>query len=108
MCGITGWIHWQKNLATERHIVEQMTSRLQKRGPDTEGYHFSGPVALGHRRLVVVDPAGGGQPMTRYKGEHAYTLVYNGELYNTEDIRRELKQRGHQFQAHSDTEVLLV
>lgn len=108
MCGITGWIDWDQNLETKGHIVTQMTACLARRGPDTKGYSIRGHAALGHRRLVVVDPAGGGQPMTRYKGEHAFTMVYNGELYNTEEIRRDLKARGHHFQAHSDTEVLLV
>ncbi|RNB85104.1 asparagine synthase (glutamine-hydrolyzing) [Brevibacillus fluminis] len=108
MCGITGWIDWDQNLELQRHVVANMTSCLALRGPDTEGFHVKGPIALGHRRLVVVDPAGGGQPMTRYKGDHAFTMVYNGELYNTEDVRRDLKARGYEFQAHSDTEVLLT
>lgn len=108
MCGITGWIDWEKNLDAQHHIVKGMTACLANRGPDTEGYSISGQAALGHRRLAVIDPAGGLQPMTRYKGEHAYTIVYNGELYNTGDIRRDLQARGHQFQGHSDTEVLLI
>jgi asparagine synthase (glutamine-hydrolysing) len=99
---------WENELAGQEHILKNMTQTLANRGPDAEGYLHLGHVALGHRRLCVVDPAGGLQPMTKQRGDHACTLVYNGELYNTEDLRRELKGRGHQFRSHSDTEVLLT
>lgn len=108
MCGITGWVDWEKDLSQERATIEAMTQTLTRRGPDDEGYWLSPRVAFGHRRLCVVDPAGGRQPMTRELGGHAYTLIYNGELYNTEDLRRELLVRGHAFHSHSDTEVLLA
>ncbi len=67
-----------------------MADQLSNRGPDASGYWFSAETVLGHRRLVVVDPEGGRQPMLREKGNAGYVLVYNGELYNTEEIRREL------------------
>lgn len=108
MCGIAGWIDWQRDLASEGRAIEGMTRTLSKRGPDDEGYWLSPRAALGHRRLVVVDPAGGGQPMVRRRGDETYVLVYNGELYNTEEIRTELRARGHVFAGHSDTEVLLL
>ncbi len=108
MCGITGWFEWGKDLSSERYTLEEMTKSLSSRGPDAEGYWTDQHIALGHRRLCVVDPAGGQQPMRKEAGGATYTLVYNGELYNTEDIRRELKARGHQFRSHSDTEVLLT
>ncbi|HEX3031596.1 MAG TPA: asparagine synthetase B, partial [Bacillota bacterium] len=107
MCGITGWIDWNLDLSLERGILEAMTDTLVPRGPDACGYWLSRQAALGHRRLIVVDPAGGEQPMVRQRGGNAYVLVYNGELYNTEEIRGQLVSRGYSFQGHSDTEVLL-
>ncbi|MEW9668820.1 asparagine synthase (glutamine-hydrolyzing) [Ammoniphilus sp. 3BR4] len=108
MCGITGWIDWQRDLSKEKESLKKMTTPLYNRGPDAEGFWLSRHAALGHRRLVVVDPAGGAQPMTRNIGERSFTMVYNGELYNTEDIRKELLDRGYRFRSHSDTEVLLT
>jgi len=107
MCGITGWLDWEKDLAREQIVLRRMTDCLRNRGPDAEGYWFSDHVAFGHRRLVVVDPSGGGQPMTRSHQGRTCTLIYNGELYNTEDLRQELLAAGHAFRSHSDTEVLL-
>ncbi len=108
MCGITGWVDWERNLSQEVPTLLAMTRTLANRGPDADGYWVSGHVAFGHRRLVVVDPAGGAQPMTRCAGDACYTLIYNGELYNTEDLRQELIARGHNFRSRSDTEVLLI
>ncbi|MBA2872062.1 asparagine synthase (glutamine-hydrolyzing) [Anoxybacillus calidus] len=108
MCGITGWIDFQRDLRIEKETIEKMTETLAKRGPDDTNTWFTVNAAFGHKRLVVVDPKGGIQPMTRMKNDHAYTICYNGELYNTEDIRKELLRRGYQFQGHSDTEVLLT
>ncbi|MBE3575851.1 MAG: asparagine synthase (glutamine-hydrolyzing) [Firmicutes bacterium] len=108
MCGITGWIDWDQDLTQQRTVLQAMVDRLAPRGPDAEGSWLSPHAALGHRRLIVVDPAGGGQPMVRQRGDATYVLVYNGELYNTEDLRQELLARGHTFQGHSDTEVLLA
>ena len=107
MCGIVGWIDWEKDLSQELPVIQKMTQCLTKRGPDAEGFWLNSRVAFGHRRLVVVDPSGGLQPMTACKSEHACTMIYNGELYNTEDLRQELIAAGHTFQSHSDTEVLL-
>ncbi|MBE3588696.1 MAG: asparagine synthase (glutamine-hydrolyzing) [Thermoanaerobacteraceae bacterium] len=108
MCGITGWVDWNRDLTQQRPVLEKMCATLARRGPDAEGLWLSPRAALGHRRLVVVDPAGGGQPMIRRKGENAYVMVYNGELYNTAGLRHELEARGYRFQGHSDTEVLLT
>lgn len=107
MCGITGFVNFTEDLTHENKPLEAMTEKLALRGPDASGFWLSEHAALGHRRLVVVDPAGGGQPMVRRRGEETYVLVYNGELYNTEDIRRELLRRGYVFEGWSDTEVLL-
>ncbi|SHK69063.1 asparagine synthase (glutamine-hydrolyzing) [Desulforamulus aeronauticus] len=108
MCGITGWIDEKIQLPQDRIILERMTATLTNRGPDAEGYWISDRAALGHRRLTVVDPVGGSQPMVRTLGEQTFVIVYNGELYNTPELRGELALRGHHFQGHSDTEVLLT
>ena len=108
MCGITGWVHFQKDLRTETKTVEQMTKSLAKRGPDEENVWSESHVAFGHKRLTVVDAEGGKQPMTKECENGRYTLCYNGELYNTEDIRKQLLLKGYSFKGHSDTEVLLT
>ena len=108
MCGITGWIDREIDLSGARIILEQMTATLTNRGPDAEGYWYSSRAALGHRRLSLVDPEGGAQPMIRQQGDCTYVIVYNCELYNTPELRRELEVRGHRFRGHSDTEVLLA
>jgi asparagine synthase (glutamine-hydrolysing) len=108
MCGITGWIDYNQNLLKKRDTIERMTKTLEKRGPDDTNTWVREHVSFGHKRLVVVDPSGGIQPMTRDKKENSYTICYNGELYNTEDIRKELLKRGYTFNGHSDTEVLLL
>jgi len=109
MCGITGWVDWKRDLSREDDILLKMTNSLSHRGPDAVGTWMSPRAALGHRRLVVVDPLGGQQPMVRSRGNNKYVITYNGELYNTLELRRELEARGHRFQTrNSDTEVLLM
>ncbi|KAB8139184.1 asparagine synthase (glutamine-hydrolyzing) [Gracilibacillus oryzae] len=107
MCGITGWIDFSRRLDQSEDQLIQMTGNLAHRGPDESGYWSDQHVSFGQRRLVVVDPVGGKQPMLAEKNDAKYVLVYNGELYNTEDIRRELLRKGWTFESHSDTEVLL-
>lgn len=108
MCGIAGVINFKDNLIYKRYIIDDMTKTLEKRGPDSSGYYVSPNALLGHRRLVVVDPVGGAQPMIRFHEGNKYIIVYNGELYNTEDIRKELISLGFNFKSYSDTEVLLT
>ncbi|MBU8907838.1 asparagine synthase (glutamine-hydrolyzing) [Desertibacillus haloalkaliphilus] len=108
MCGITGWIDWQKEMTREEAEVKKMAETMLRRGPDDSNVWSSKHAALGHTRLVVVDPKGGVQPMTKKQGERSYAIAYNGELYNTEELRKELAQRGYTFKGHSDTEVLLT
>ena len=108
MCGIAGIINFKKNISNDKDILENMVNTLIKRGPDSFGYYYSPNVLLGHRRLVVVDPKGGMQPMTKTLNGYKYTIVYNGELYNTEDLRKELINNGFKFESYSDTEVLLT
>ncbi|WP_042355703.1 asparagine synthase (glutamine-hydrolyzing) [Bacillus rubiinfantis] len=108
MCGITGWVNWQQDIAQQTFIVQKMAAMLSKRGPDAATSWSSRHIQLGHTRLIVVDPAGGVQPMTKTHQGHSYTMVYNGELYNTEELRCDLVKLGHRFTSHSDTEVLLT
>ena len=108
MCGITGWVDFDDDLTQTKSILEKMTQTLSKRGPDDNGYVLFPHAALGHRRLIVVDPAGGSQPMVREAGGCKYCITYNGELYNTDDVRKDLQSKGYHFTSRSDTEVLLV
>lgn len=101
MCGIAGEINFRERINSE--TVREMGRALTPRGPDADGVFEHENVCLAHRRLIVIDPENGAQPMTF--GE--YTLVYNGELYNTDEIRSKLKERGYRFIGHSDTEVVL-
>lgn len=108
MCGIAGWVDWKKDLTRDQEMVTAMGETLISRGPDCAGTWISSSCAFAHRRLIVVDPEGGMQPMTRKFGNQSYTLIYNGELYNTEEIRKDLLLRGYDFYSYSDTEVILV
>lgn len=108
MCGITGWVHFKRDLRAQLPVVEKMTKTLSKRGPDDDNVWAETHAVFGHRRLTVVDPIGGKQPMTKIHQDNRYTLCYNGELYNTEDLRKELLRKGYTFSGHSDTEVLLT
>lgn len=108
MCGVAGWINTKTNIFDNLETIKNMTDKLVTRGPDSSGYYRSENIILGHRRLIIVDAEGGVQPMIRKLGEHKFVLVYNGELYNTDDLRNELKSKGYKFESYSDTEVLLV
>lgn len=107
MCGIVGIIDHRRELLEQAPVIERMTKALSHRGPDSYGHHVTRHALLGHRRLAVVDPAGGAQPMQRTFHCNTFTIVYNGELYNTEELRAQLKAEGFTFNAYSDTEVLL-
>ncbi|MBK3494673.1 asparagine synthase (glutamine-hydrolyzing) [Viridibacillus sp. YIM B01967] len=108
MCGFTGWVDFKKDLRLQQNVLHSMTKTLKKRGPDAENLWTETHVAFGHQRLIVIDPSGGEQPMTRSKKGTNYTLAYNGELYNTDELRRELQKRDYHFSSNSDTEVLLI
>ena len=103
MCGIAGMIGPVADNSVHKRILKTM----ERRGPDGNGIYVKENCTLLHSRLSVIDPDGGAQPMAmNWQGER-YVLIYNGELYNTSELRRELEQYGHCFQGHSDTEVLL-
>ncbi len=103
MCAIAGIL----NLAAELDTITQMKNTMHRRGPDDFGVFTDGDTTLLHARLTVIDPEGGRQPMTLEHNQERYTIVYNGELYNTPELRAELSRLGHSFNSHSDTEVLL-
>ena len=103
MCGIAGMI----GQVPDDAVAEKMLTTMKRRGPDSSGIYRNNEALLLHSRLSIIDPAGGIQPMTLSYGGEIYVVVYNGELYNTEELRRMLRSVGHSFQGHSDTEVLL-
>lgn len=107
MCGIAGWFSDNKRIDHQTDIISSMSETLHRRGPDEHGTYLEEKVCLIHRRLTVIDPDMGKQPMIEQQGFKNVILVYNGELYNTDELRRELICKGYSFEGHSDTEVLL-
>lgn len=105
MCGIGGFVDYERDARRGGPILHGMKRTLTPRGPDAEGTYFDEDAALVHRRLIVIDPEGGKQPM--HSPDRNTIIIYNGELYNTSELRTELMSRGHEFVGHSDTEVLL-
>ena len=107
MCGFVGYMNLKKDLSKSRNIIEKMNKALINRGPDEQGYYIDKNIALGHRRLIVIDPEGGKQPMIEKFSYGNYVIVYNGQIYNTKELRKTLERNGFTFKSHSDTEVLL-
>ncbi|AGB19442.1 asparagine synthase (glutamine-hydrolyzing) [Thermoanaerobacterium thermosaccharolyticum] len=108
MCGIAGWVSFEEDLTHRSSIIASMGEKLKNRGPDSWGIWLSPHCAFAQTRLIVIDPEGGVQPMIKEYGDKKYVIIYNGELYNTEEIRHELASLGYTFNGHSDTEVLLT
>ena len=110
MCGILGFCDLDNNIFTKDEkveIIEKMKKTLSRRGPDESGSYISKNVSLGHSRLIVIDPANGAQPMKcTYQG-NSYIITYNGQIYNTNELKKELSNNGFTFFGHCDTEVLL-
>ncbi|MFD7729248.1 asparagine synthase (glutamine-hydrolyzing) [Kitasatospora phosalacinea] len=108
MCGITGWVSFDRDLSTEHATLAAMTATMACRGPDAAGTWLDTHVALGHRRLAVIDLDGGRQPMAaEHDGRTVLVTTYSGEIYNYRELRAELRARGHAFRTESDTEVAL-
>jgi len=107
MCGICGWFRPEPAVTTDgdRRLLEAMTRTLVHRGPDDEGFYIDDQAALGFRRLSIIDLTGGRQPMTNEDG--SVWVVFNGEIYNFRELRRELEAAGHVFRTRSDTEVIV-
>ncbi|PKV93954.1 asparagine synthase (glutamine-hydrolysing) [Amycolatopsis echigonensis] len=104
MCGITGWVDFERDLSTEVRVLRAMNETLHARGPDETGEWVDREVALGHKRLSVLDPEHGNQPMIA--GTDA-VVTFGGEIYNHRELRAELAGKGHRFETSTDTEVLL-
>jgi asparagine synthase (glutamine-hydrolysing) len=105
MCGICGQYNFGDSSPVERRKLEAMTRTIVHRGPDDEGYHVDGPLGLGFRRLSIIDLGGGHQPMS--DAEESVWVIFNGEIYNFPELRRELEGHGHVFRTNSDTEVIV-
>lgn len=105
MCGIAGIYHLQTAKPVEEARISAMADALAHRGPDGDGIWLAPGVGLGHRRLSIIDLAGGAQPMA--SGDGQAVLIFNGEIYNFLEVRAELERLGHRFRTHSDTEVIL-
>ena len=104
VCGISGYL----SLAGQRAdagIIRRMTATLRHRGPDDEGFYVEGPVALGHRRLRIIDLETGRQPIANETG--SVRVILNGEIYNFRELRARLRERGHRFATRSDTGVIV-
>lgn len=108
MCGIAGWVDYERDLREQEATIEAMTRTMTLRGPDAKGIWIDRHAALGHRRLSVIDLEGGAQPMqATEEGKAVACLTYSGEVYNFVELRDELQKRGHRFSTRSDTEVVL-
>lgn len=107
ICAIAGVIDWKNITEHPFEIYNDMLSTMKRRGPDQSDLYVNGAAALLHARLSIIDLDNGRQPMDAWQGDEHYIIVYNGELYNTEEVRAELIGHGHHFTSRSDTEVLL-
>src|SRR5262245_36041227 len=105
MCGIVGIVKFDPAEVVDEARLKRMRDVLRHRGPDGEGLWIDGPVGLGHRRLAIVDVAGGQQPMAN-EGDTLW-ITYNGEIYNHPELRRTLEAQGHRYRTRSDTETIL-
>src|SRR6201987_277117 len=106
MCGICGQFSYARQASLSRREIEKMASSIVHRGPDDEGYYVSGPLGLGFRRLSIIDIEGGHQPMS--DAQESIRVVFNGEIYNFPELRRELEGFGHGFRTRGDTEVIVL
>ena len=107
MCGFVGFANFKDGITKDRTILENMNKTLSKRGPDEEGYYIDKNVALAHKRLIVIDPEGGKQPMIEKYSFGTYVIVYNGQIYNTKELKEVLIEHNFEITTHSDTEILL-
>ena len=105
MCGICGKLNYDRQRPVASDMLQRMMDVIVHRGPDGEGRYVHGPVGLGHRRLAIIDLDTGAQPMCNE--DKTVWIVYNGEIYNFQELRQELLRKGHQFSSSSDTEVII-
>ena len=104
MCGIAGFVNTDGKPADAR-LIHRMTDIIAHRGPDADGFYVQGPIAIGHRRLSIIDLTTGGQPMSNE--DASLWITYNGEIFNHADVRRELEAAGHRYKSHCDTETCI-
>ncbi len=107
MCGFVGFTNFKENISNKRTIIEKMNNKLINRGPDEYGYYSNNQVSFGHRRLIVIDPESGKQPMISEFNNNKYIISYNGQIYNTKELTNILLTAGFKFDGHCDTEILL-
>jgi len=105
MCGIAGQYNYATQAPVDQETIRRMARSITHRGPDDEGFYFSGALGLGFRRLSIIDLGGGHQPMA--DADESVWIVFNGEIYNYKELRAELEQQGHRFRTQSDTEVII-
>ncbi len=105
MCGITGFLYFDKDRNVDQGFLRRMTESLSHRGPDDEGYYINGNVGLGFRRLSIIDLNTGHQPISNV--DESLWIVFNGEIYNYIDLRKTLLEKGYYFKTQTDTEVIL-
>ncbi|WP_044641442.1 asparagine synthase (glutamine-hydrolyzing) [Risungbinella massiliensis] len=108
MCGITGWVDYERDLSLQVKQLEAMNEKHSVRGPDAEGKWISRHALLGHRRLAVIDLETGAQPMIKQLGGQRYIITFNGEIYNMAELRSRLKTLGYRIETTSDTELILL
>ena len=122
MCGIVGFVNYKQDVSRFRNILINMNNTLVRRGPDEDGYYIRKHIALAHKRLIVIDPEGGKQPMiVQYNNsiplskeksnivisyQSNFIISYNGQIYNTKELRKTLEENGFTFDGHCDTEIL--
>jgi asparagine synthase (glutamine-hydrolysing) len=106
MCGITGWVSFNRDLRQQADVLRRMTATMRFRGPDDHGIWSAQHAALGHHRLAVIDPAGGAQPVVLTVPGGLVAMTYSGETYNFAELRDELRASGHRFSTGCDTEVV--
>ncbi len=105
MCGICGKLNFDREKPVEQRLLNGMCQLLAHRGPNDEGLYFDGPLGLGHRRLSIIDIAGGRQPLSNE--DDTIWIVFNGEIYNHSELRKELEEKGHRFRTRCDTETIV-
>ena len=107
MCGFVGFVNYKRDISNYRNVLANMNNTLTNRGPDEQGYYINDHVALAHKRLIVIDPKGGKQPMMEKYSYGEYVIIYNGQIYNTDELKNTLEKNNFTFSSHSDTEILL-
>ncbi len=107
MCGFVGFANIKEKTSEGMEVLKRMNHTLTKRGPDEDGYYINESVLMGHKRLIVIDPEGGKQPMVEKYSYGDFAICYNGQLYNTNELKEILIKNGFSLKSHSDTEVLL-